>query len=68
MKALILIPLAVLVLIPIHAKRKYPGLPNWKLWLLPLTCGIAVVSVCAGIAASAAVVLWWAAGIFREKF
>jgi hypothetical protein len=67
MKALILIPLAVQVFIPLHAKRKYPGLPYRRLWLLPVTCGIAGVSVGAGIAASAAIVLWWAAGIFSAR-
>jgi len=67
MKALILIPMAVMALIPLDAKRKYPGLPYRRLWLLPLTISIAGVSVGAGIAASAAIVLWWAAGVFREK-
>jgi hypothetical protein len=67
MKALILIPLAVQVFIPLHAKRKYPGLPYRRLWLLPLTIFVSSVSVGAGIAASAAIVLWWAAGIFSTR-
>jgi hypothetical protein len=66
MKILILIPMAVVFGIALDAKRRYPQLPYRRLWSLPLTIFVSSVSVCAGIAAAAAIVLWWACGIFSR--